>query len=906
MEEIIKSIDIKKGLTSYQVEENRKKYGSNKLSPPPRTPLWLLFLEKFKDLTIILLSIAAGISILLAFREGGSFIEGIGILIAIFLATGLAFYSEYKSNKEFEILNRVKEEIAKVTRNGKFKTIPVEELVVGDVVHVELGDKIPSDGKIVSSRDIYANQSLLTGESMPIRKTIEPGESKSEFATNYLYRGTVVTDGSALYITTEVGDSTQLGKIAADLGELTEIKTPLQEKLDVLARQIGYVGIVFAILIFASLLLRDCLFDPFVKLGWNDRTLSLFVTYFMVSVTIIVVAVPEGLPLMVTMSLAFNMRKMTRANCLVKRLEASETIGSMTVVCSDKTGTLTQNKMKPVWFFFGGKIYDRKNLEDIFGNHEFQSMISNSAINSTAELEYKDDKVLPVGNATEGALLTLLYDIGCDYRKIRNETDIIRQIPFSSARKRMITVIDDNGKYICLEKGAPNILVEECSHIMVEGEKKPLDEYRDKIEAALKEASGNAYRVLAFTRKEMNVPCKHEVKCCADKHDHVLTGLVGIADPLRPNVDISVKACHRAGIDVKMLTGDDIDTAVSVARESGILRYEDDIIFASAEYQELSDEELKEKASRIRVLARSRPSDKLRLVKALQENRETVGVTGDGTNDAPALKRADVGIAMGHSGTEVAKEASDIILLDDNFKSIVNGILWGRTIFENIQKLIQFQLTVNFVALTVAFIGPFVGVESNLPLTVVQLLWVNIIMDTFAALALSGEPPRQEIMLRKPRPRDEHIITPDMAAIIVFVGLYMAIVILALFRFNFLGGTIKCEHLTILFTTFVMFQVWNEFNCRSLDLKQNPFSNLTGNRMFMIIIGVTVISQVIMVNFGGGIFRTVPMTLAHWIKIIILTSTVIPVAYMARYLVFIYKKSRFQNPEQDMGIDRKR
>ena len=890
MQDFISNVDIKKGLTSQQVKESQDKFGNNRLSPPPKIPLWKIFLDKFKDLTIILLSIAAVISIILGFREGGSLIEGIGILIAILLATGVAFYSEYKSGKEFEILNEVKEEKAKVIRDGEFHTIPIEDLVIGDVVHVGLGDKIPSDGKLVLARDLYVDQSLLTGESRTIKKTVEGGKSDSEFALDHVYRGTMVTDGSAVYVTTGVGDSTELGKIAAKLGDEEEFKTPLQEKLDRLAQQIGYVGMTFAVLIFASLFLRDYVISKKFALVWNTKTIAHFVEYFMIAVTIIVVAVPEGLPLMVSMSLAFNMRKMARANCLVKQIEASETIGSMTVVCSDKTGTLTQNKMKPVWFYFGNKVYSRDNIEEIKENHEFQSVMGNSAINSTAELEYDGDKARPVGNATEGALLMFLHDLGMDYRKIRDENEIVRQIPFSSARKRMITLVKSNGKFVCLEKGAPDILVGECSHIMIDGKKEPIQKHIDQLKKAMKEASGNAYRVLAFTRKEVGEACAEGTKCCSKGDDHVLTGLVGIADPLRPNVFESVEACYNAGIDVKMLTGDNLDTAVSIAKEAKIIRGEDDIILTSNDFQKLSDDELSHKAKNIRVLARSRPDDKLRLVKALQSQRETVGVTGDGTNDAPALKQADVGIAMGKAGTEVAKEASNIILLDDNFKSIVNGILWGRTIFENIQRLIQFQLTVNFVALIVAFLGPFIGIESSLPLTVVQLLWVNIIMDTFAALALSGEPPRPETLNEKPRPRDEHIITPTMAAIIGLVGIYMAAVLLILFRFNFLGGETHLQRLTILFTTFVMFQVWNEFNCRALNYKQDPFKNLSGNPMFMIIIGIIVLSQVIMVYVGGEIFRTVPITLMHWVKIIILTSTVIPVGYLARYLVHLFVK----------------
>ncbi|MCE1245445.1 MAG: calcium-translocating P-type ATPase, PMCA-type [Firmicutes bacterium] len=891
MDNFINQVDIKKGLTAAQVSESKRLYGENKLTPPKRTSLLIMFLSKFKDPTIILLCFAAVVSIVIGIIKDGNFFEGIGIIIAIILATGVAFYSEYKSAKEFDILNEIKEERAKVIRDGQFHTIPVNELVVGDVVRVELGDKIPSDGRIASVRSLYIDQSLLTGESRTVEKEVYPSKEKSDsaFEVDHVYRGTVVSDGSAIYVTTAVGDKTELGKIATSLATQEQAQTPLQEKLEVLSKQIGIVGMTVGIIIFLSLIVQSVYMEKSLTFTWTPDNLNTIVHFFMIAVTIVVVAVPEGLPLMVTMSLAFNMRKMAKSNCLVKQIEASETIGAMTVVCSDKTGTLTQNQMTAVWFYFGGKIYSKENVDEIKNNHEFRSMLWNSAVNSTAELEFESNgKPKPVGNATEAALLGLLHELGMDYRQLREEADVIKQVPFSSSRKRMITLMKKDGKYICLEKGAPTILIKECSHIMINDVPQPIENYMESIEKAMKEASSKAYRVLAFSRREMNHLCNQKTECCDDTTaDHVLTGLVAISDPLRPDVDKAVETCHNAGIDVKMVTGDDIDTATAIAKECKILKNDDDIVLSSWDFEKLSDEELLDKAPRIKVLARSAPLDKLRLVKALQERKQTVGVTGDGTNDAPALRQADVGISMGKAGTEVAMEASNIVLLDDNFKSIVNGILWGRTIHENIQRLILFQLTVNFVALTVAFLGPFIGLEEKLPLTVIQLLWVNIIMDTFAALALSAEPPRPETMNEKPRSRTEHIITPSMAFNISAVGLFQAVMLLALFRFNFLGGTTKVEHLTILFTTFVMFQVWNEFNCRAIKPGESPFRGLSGNKMFLIIVGIIVVLQIVMVNIGGAIFRTVPLDLITWLKITAFTAIIIPVGYVTRMMARI-------------------
>ncbi len=884
VESFLRGVNHRDGLNPSQMEESRRRFGCNTLTPPERRPLWLQFLDKFKDPTIILLSVAAAISLVIGVYHG-SFVESIGIFIAIFLATGVSFYSELKSNREFDLLNQIKDEKAKVIRSHSFITIPVGDLAVGDVVIVEMGDMIPADGRVIKTVGLFVDESLLTGESASVEKFVDADitDEDGSFYRNMVYRGTLVSDGSGRFMVTAVGDSTEMGKIAKSLGEETQPQTPLGERLEVLSRQIGYVGFTMATLIFFVLLFVN--FSRGSLTGWNMTTLETLISYFTVSVAVVVMAVPEGLPMMVSLSLALNMRKMTAAKCLVKKLEASETIGAVTVICSDKTGTLTQNKMKPIWFYLSGEQMDREGLESFIDRDEWKSIIMNSAVNSTAHLEFQNGTYRPIGNATEGALLGLLHELGENYLNHRSETEIIRQIPFSSDRKRMITLVNSQVNCRCYEKGAPSILLQKCSHIMIRGEKHPIEEYRENIDKVLEEASRNAYRVLAFTEKTVNHSCTKNLKEWDEASDFVLTGLVGIWDPLRPRVFESVEACHNAGIDVKMITGDDIRTARSIAKECKILKYDDDIALSQQEFEALSDDELREKIDRIKVLARSRPSDKLRLVKILHTRREVVGMTGDGTNDAPALSQADVGIAMGESGTQVAKEASDIIILDDRFDSIVSGILWGRTIYENIQRLIQFQLTVNVVALIVAFVGPLVG-RNLLPLTVVQLLWVNIIMDTFAAMALSTEPPRDDTLRRCPRKRDEHIITPYMAVFIGIIGLFMTIIMLILLTTGFLGGAPGLEQLTVLFTTFVMFQFWNMFSCRSLTPGHSPFKGLLKNPPFLVIVGIIFAVQVFVVNFGGELFRTVPISLELWIRIILFTATVLPVGYLAKWLSF--------------------
>jgi P-type Ca2+ transporter type 2C len=887
IDDFIKQVYKKSGLSDDEVIWSREQFGTNSLTPPPRLSLFAMFLEKFKDPTIILLCIAAFVSMSIAIMTPrGHFHEGLGIIAAIILATGIGFLSELRSSKEFELLNQVREDRAKVLRNGRFQTIPIQELVVGDIVYLEIGDKIPADGKILKSVNLMAEESILTGESAPVRKKTEldADDPTTGFLKSMVYRGTLVSDGTGEFIVTAVGDDTEMGEISSSLAEQEEVKTPLQERLEKLAQQIGYVGFTMAILIFIALFLRGYLAGNTIT-GWNIETFNEIITFFMVSVTIIVVAIPEGLPLMVNMSLALNMRKMAKANCLVKSLVASETIGSATVICSDKTGTLTQNKMKPVWFYIGGEIHEHDTLKDITDATEWQSLSFNSAVNSTANLEFKDGKHIPVGNATEGALLGLLNDFDIRYKELRENAQIISQIPFSSARKSMITITREGRNYIAYRKGAPGVIIEKCSHILIKGREKPIEKYIESIDKFLNEASECAHRIIAFCQKRLDEPYYTEEECM-NIEKNVLVGLVSIVDPVRPNVYESVEACHKAGIDVKMVTGDAMSTAVAIARECRIMKYDDDLAVTHDTFAQMSDEELDSKIDKIKVVARSRPLDKLRLVKSLHARRETVGVTGDGTNDAPALRQADVGIAMGIAGTEVAKEAADIILLDDNFKSIVSGILWGRTIFHNIQRLIQFQLTVNVVALLVAFIGPFLGID--LPLTIIQLLWINIIMDTFAALALASEPPREHTMKDKPRQREKHIITPTMAGFIGITGLYMTIVMLILVKTNFLGGADTAQHLTIVFTTFVIFQFWNEFNCRALHFRESPFRGLTKNPMFIIVVTIIFIVQVIVVNFGGQIFRTVPIPLDAWIRIILLGATIIPVGYLAKWIVYAY------------------
>lgn len=970
-------VDPSVGLTNHQVEKMRQKYGRNVLSPPLRDPWWKQFLQKFDDPTIKILLGAAIISLimtavskyLLNVHES-SFIDSIGIFIAVALATVVGFLSERKSEKEFELLNDVKESIdIKVIRDGEMHTIPISDIVVGDIVRLDMGDKIPADGVIIGSLHLAIDESLLTGESIPAEK-VPLGENIAvENAADEVRvsRGTMVADGHGVCVVTAVGDATKMGEIARALterqdddGKSSEDETPLKQKLSVLAKQISVAGVSAATLIFTimainsslksqlmvelfqqrtvltiviiisiilGILLMKKVIQPFfasmdmemtsLKLQalmvipmavasfvlvsgiWGVLTnpvlaialLNSLLIAFVIAVTVIVVAVPEGLPMMVTVSLALNMMKMAKENCLVRKLIASETIGSATVICTDKTGTLTQNKMSPVWFYIGMKAFQIKEGKSIFDTPEWDRIIRNIAINSEAQLEKKEGRVLGVGNPTECALLMLLHERGVSYQDLRELHPKSWQVDYNSERKMSVAVVEEHKKISCYIKGAPERILESCTHVSINGKLEPIEKYKGTIFKALQSASEQSLRVIAFGEKIPNGDKCHngDVQGCLSCGMRVFIGMVGIADPLREEVPGAVDTCRKAGIDVKMITGDAMSTAKVIALQAGILK-SGDLVMTSDEFHKISDKELDDVANNLKVLARSTPMDKLRLVQALHHRGEVVAMTGDGTNDAPALKVADVGLSMGKSGTEVAKEASDIVLVDDNFKSIVTGVWWGRTLYQNIQRFLQFQLSVNVVALVSALIGPLLGVP--LPLTVTQLLWINIIMDTFAALALSTDPPRPNTMMQKPISRDAHIITPAMTITILISSLYqVAILYLVLFT-GWLAPnkeTNSTEALTVFFTVFVMFQFWHKFNCRALRHDDSPFQLLYKNKMFLIIVTSITVVQIIMVQIGGPIgkiFRTIPLHLDQWLWILGLTATILPVSWLSRQIAY--------------------
>lgn len=845
-----------KGLSAEEVEQSRREYGENVLTPPARQSVFRLFLEKFSDPVIRILLVAAVLSLGISFIHN-EFAETIGIFCAIFLATGVAFWFEYDAMRKFDLLNRTNDDNpVKVIRDGMVGEIPKRDVVVGDIVILQSGEEIPADGKLLEAMSMLVNESTLTGEPQ-IAKTIDPAhfEQEATYPSDEVMRGTTVIEGHGTIRVTAVGDATDFGKVAEQSAVESEEETPLNLQLKRLSRLIGKVGAWIAGLTFAVLLARAFLFEGLAQqpgLEIADQLLK----YFMVAVTLIVVSVPEGLPMSITLSLAINMRRMLHTNNLVRRMHASETMGAVTVICTDKTGTLTRNEMRVSEIQFFGASPEALFDEGI-------------ATNSTAFL---DAEARVIGNPTEGALLLWLRDKGVDYAPLRDAAQVIDQMTFTTERKFMTTLADTPaGERRLYIKGAPEIVL---------GLATPFEQ-RTEVEALLTGYQRQAMRTLGFAvaRCEGMATCQEALKSCPIE----FIGVAAISDPVREDVPEAVAECLRAGIDVKIVTGDTPATAKEIAHQVGLWNNDRDTDFnhiTGAEFAALSDEELLDRVQALRIMSRARPLDKQRLVRLLQQKGEVVAVTGDGTNDAPALNFAHVGLSMG-TGTSVAKEASDITLLDDSFKSITTAVMWGRSLYKNIQRFVLFQLTINVVAVTVVFVGSIFGRE--LPLTVTQMLWVNLIMDTFAALALASLPPSHSVMRQKPRRNTDFIITRPMYRTILSVSaLFIAVLLGMLVWF---GSGITPYQLSVFFTVFVMLQFWNLFNAKGFDSPGSAFGDIGKSYGFLFTLLLILAGQVVIVTWGDDVFRTVPLTFMDWLRIIAATSPVMWVGEAYRLIL---------------------
>lgn len=857
------------GLTDEQVAANRIKFGKNILTPPPTASLWKLYLDKYRDPIIQVLLVAAAVSLVLAFVEQ-NFIESIGIFVAIFFATSIGFYFERDAAKKFNILNALNEEsLVKVRRNGHVVEIPRKDVVVGDLMIIEMGDEIPADGKLVKAVDLLIDESSLTGEPI-CSKGIDVDDDEDDEAHEKTYphdavlRSTMVMNGRGAAVVTAVGDATEIGKVARNSSEITHTQTPLDTQLAKLAKLISVVGSVVAVAAFIIFLIHDILVNDAVWHGTDYfKMVEVVLQYFMMAVTLIVMAVPEGLPMAVTLSLALNMRRMLKSNNLVRKLHACETMGAVTVICTDKTGTLTENKMT-VMEMTGSSV-----VTEVSEHDELAQAI---ALNTTAEL---GEDSAGIGNPTEIALLTWLQKHDVDYQTLRNQATTIAQLPFSTENKYMATVAEVGSKKYLFVKGAPEIVMNFCT--LSESEKQ-------SCQSTLLGYQLKAMRTLAFACKQLEEDDLSNNQIKNHLQNLNLQCVAAISDPVRVDVPNAVSQCQQAGIEVKVVTGDTQATAIEIARQIGV--WHDDTPKEAAltgpEWNALSDEEAYERAHTIKVMSRARPSDKQRLVEMLQKRKEVVAVTGDGTNDAPALHYAHVGLSLG-SGTSVAKEASDMTLLDDSFGSIAHAVMWGRSLYKNIQRFLFFQLIVNLTALLLVLGGAFIGVE--MPLTVTQILWVNLLMDTFAAMALATLPPSREVMKDKPRKKNEFILNKEMRQGILFCGVTFFIFLFAMLIYcerNVSQG-ISMRELTIFFTTFVMIQLWNLFNAKTLGSNHSAFRYLWKDKGLLLVLLLVILGQWLIVTFGGKMFRTVPLSLSDWLGIIIFTSVVLWVGELWRW-----------------------
>lgn len=884
--------DQRRGLTRQQVEESRRLHGANVLTPPKEESLWRLFLDKFKDPLIIVLLMAGVLSVLISCYEyfalhqaGMVFFEPVGIFMAIFLATGLSFYFEKKAEDEFKILNQVNDdELVQVIRDGNPTEISKKDVVVGDILILNTGQEIPADARLLESTQLNVDESTLTGEPMA-SKTTDPDhfDPEATFPSDHVMRGTRVMEGHGVAEVYAVGDSTENGKVyeAAHIDDGT--KTPLTEQLERLGALVtkgSYViggAVILGRIVMYMLSTSGFEWLPFI---------AYFLQSIMIAVTLVVVSVPEGLPMAVTLSLAYSMRRMLRTNNLVRKMHACETMGATTVICTDKTGTLTQNQMRVAETDFyalpGQKL----------GDDAMSRLIETAvAVNSTAQLDLSDEGHPSVlGNPTEGALLLWLRQNGVDYRPLREEAKVVRELPFTTERKYMATVIaEPGGGERLFVKGAPEIVLAMSDSVNGGVE-------RAKINEQLLGYQEKAMRTLAFATCLLPEGADGIGDNGVDADGLEFIGVVAIADPVRAEVPDSIRECINAGIAIKIVTGDTPATAREIGRQIGLWQEGDGDrnIITGPEFGALTDSELADRVGDLKIIARARPMDKKRLVETLQKQGQVVAVTGDGTNDAPALKAANVGLSMG-DGTSVAKEASDITIVDNSFASIGRAVMWGRSLFQNLQRFILLQLTVNVVACLVVLVGAFMGTES--PLTVTQMLWVNLIMDTFASMALSSLPPSRSVMNDRPRDRRSFIITSSMWRFIGGVGVMFAAVVLGmvyLFEHAEVNSLADILHvsigapqglspyeLSIIFTTFVMLQFWNLFNARAYATHKSAF-HLKACGEFLLIALVIFVGQVVIVTIGGEFFNVVPLKIEDWAIIVIGTSLVLWVGELLR------------------------
>ncbi len=913
------SKDYRNGLSREEVEESRRKFGDNLLTPPEKEPVWKEFLEKFQDpiirilLIALLLSVAVSLYQLFTGAEGlAVLLEPLGIFVAVMLATCVGFFFEQSANKKFEILNQSEDEqMVTVCRDGMIQRIERKDVVVGDTVVLNTGDEVPADGFLMEAISMRVNESDLTGEPSCTKTTEIAGfKQDATYPSNYVCRGSMVMEGHGVFVVEKVGDATEWGKVYRGAQIDNKVKTPLNEQLDRLGHTITVASYVIAALIVVLRMVMYIIDLDGQPFQWMDFARFALNT-LMIAVTLIVVAVPEGLPMSVTLSLALSMRRMLETNNLVRKMHACETMGAATVICTDKTGTLTKNRMS----LGASRIFGLTD-EKLDDSEVGRLMTEGIAVNSTAFLDFSDQqKVKVIGNPTEGALLLWLFDNNVDFVRIRDNAQIVKQLPFTTRYKYMATVIRTNAhnRNVLYVKGAPEYLLKRCRVVMMRDHYEDIEAVKPEIDGLLATYQGKAMRTLGFAYKELSDDELDTVfkdgKLQSD--DLCFLGIVGIIDPIRDDVSDSIQDCLNAGVGIKIVTGDTPGTAKEIGKQIGLWTDADsdgNQMITGKDFSLMSDEELKERIGDLKIMSRARPADKERLVRLLQEQGQVVAVTGDGTNDAPALNAAQIGLSMG-DGTSVAKEASDITILDNSFKSIAQAIVWGRSLYINIQRFILFQMTINVAACLIVLLGAMLGTAS--PLTVTQMLWINLIMDTFAAMALASLPPDHGVLHDKPRPRNAFIITKEMKRRIFGVGLLFVAVLFGFiqyfkhcnvdtlagfsfhdyfsnyFNFSHVGGDFTPKELSLLFTIFVFMQFWNIFNAKAFHTNSSALKGIFDKdlrRGFDLTLLIIFLGQVLIVTFGGEMFNVVPLPLGDWVRIILGTSLILWIGELGRLM----------------------
>lgn len=846
------------GLNNEEVKENRKKYGSNNISGKNTNTFFNLFIETLGDPIIKILIIALAVKTIFLFKDFDYF-ETIGIVIAILLASLISAISEYGSNKAFE---RMQEESSKINvrvrRNKKIIEISIDDIVKNDVIILSSGEKIPADGILIRGK-LSVDESSLNGESKEVYKELTK-DINIISDKNKVYRGTTIYDGTAEVLITKVGMDTLYGKMAKELTTGEDI-SPLKLRLTNLAKIISKIGYIAAILIaisylFSKIFILNNFNLSIIKAIPLNTIIGYILEAMTLAVSVLVMAVPEGLPMMITLVLSTNSKKMLKNKVLVRKMVGIETAGSLNILFTDKTGTITNGKMEVI-SILDGSLNEYTNINELLPSYR-QILIDSIIYNNDSEYDSTTNKIIG-GNITDKALLSFAGQNKKDTIKI------IDKIMFNSQNKYSISIIEKNNKKIKLIKGAPDVLLKYTTNYIDEnGKNKYLD--KEKLMSIIKEKTNKGIRAIAISTSQSIYPTDNIRR-------NILVGIIFIKDEIRKEAKDGLNLIKSAGINTIMVTGDSKETATSIAKEVGIVSNNADVILSSNELSKINDEELKKIIPRLKVVSRALPEDKKRLVLLSKELGLVTGMTGDGVNDCIALKKADVSFAMG-SGTEVAKEASDIVILDDNIVSISKAILYGRTIFKNIRKFIIFQLSVNVSAILLALIGPFIGVPS--PITVVQMLWINMVMDTLAGLAFSYEVPRIEYMKEPPKKKEENILNKYMINEILSSGLYSLVLCIIFLKLPIIKSLfVDNNHfMTSFFCLFIFLATFNAFNARTHRL--NIFAHLSENKIFLLIILFIIIVQISITYSGITIFQTTRINIKELLITIVLSFSIIP------------------------------